>query len=132
MSAAHCIAARALVEDVCNCSVIHNAQNVELTMRLNARYPSMVRTSLSVHARLMPVQALRHKREATESSANQDVWTRQVAERFMLKVLNADAEPQQASSREAAPGQVPEAAGAALPEPPVPNAAAADTITLSE
>jgi hypothetical protein len=40
-----------------------NAGDIGLVMRLNAQYGSMVRTSLSVHGRLMRVQALRHKRE---------------------------------------------------------------------
>jgi hypothetical protein len=39
-----------------------HADDIGLVMRLNAQYGSMVRTSLSVHDRLMRVQALRHKR----------------------------------------------------------------------
>ena len=132
--AAQCIAARAQAEDVLRL-LRHNAHNVELVMRLNAQYSSMVRTSLSVHARLMRVQALRQKREAIEASANQDAWTLHIAERSMLEVVNADAGPQQAASGQvaqaapaqvprAAPGEPPEAVQAALPK------AAADVAPL--
>ena len=60
-------------------------------MRLNAQYGSMVRTSLSVHGRLMRVQALRHKREKIDSTVNEDAWTQHVAERSMLGVVDPDA-----------------------------------------
>ncbi len=78
-------------------------------MRLNAQYGSMVRTSLSVHGRLMRVQALRQKRQATEGAANHDAWALHSAERSMLGVVDPGAAPQQAAW--------PEAAQAAWPEP---------------
>jgi hypothetical protein len=59
-----------------------------LVMRLNAQYGSMVRTSLSVHARLMRVQALRQKREAIDGAATEDGWVQHVAERSMLAVVD--------------------------------------------
>src|SRR5476649_782025 len=90
--AAQCIAARAQAEDVLRLLRQH-AGDIGLVMRLNAQYGSMVRTSLSVHARLMRVRALRHKREAIDGAANQDARALHVAERSMLAVVDADAGP---------------------------------------
>jgi hypothetical protein len=94
--AAQCIAARAQAEDVLRLLRQH-AGDIGLVIRLNAQYGSMVRTSLSVHGRLMRVQALRHKREAIDGAANQDAWALHVAERSMLGVVDPDAGPQQAA-----------------------------------
>ena len=66
--AAQCIAARAQAEEMLRLIRV-NAADVGLMMRLNAQYGSMVRTSLSVHGRLMRVQAVRQKREAIEGAA---------------------------------------------------------------
>jgi hypothetical protein len=101
--AAQCIAARAQSEDILRL-LRENADDIRLTMRLNAQYASMVRTSLSVHGRLMRVQALRQKREAIDGAANQDGWTLHIAERSMLEVLQASAAHQ---SPEAAPVEAP-------------------------
>jgi hypothetical protein len=90
--AAQCIAARAQAEEMLRL-LRQYAGDVLLVMRLNAQYASMLRTSLSVHARLMKVQALRQKREAIEGAANQDAWTQHVAERCMLVVTDPDAKP---------------------------------------
>src|SRR5476649_924708 len=81
--AAQCIAARAQAEDVLRLLRQH-AGDIGLVMRLNAQYGSIVRTSLSLHARLMRVQALRQKREAIDGAANRAAWTQHVAERSML------------------------------------------------
>jgi hypothetical protein len=89
--AAQCIAARAQAEDVLRL-VRENADDIELVIRLNAQYASMVRTSLSVQARLMRVQAIRQKREAIEGAANEDAWTLHIAEKSMLTVADRDAE----------------------------------------
>jgi hypothetical protein len=62
-----------------------------LVVRLNAQYGSMVRTSLSVHGRLMRVQALRQKREAIDGAANQDARALHMAERSMLGVVDPGA-----------------------------------------
>ncbi len=43
--------------------------------------PPRIGTSLSVHGRLMRVQAVRQKREAIEGTASQDAWTLHAAER---------------------------------------------------
>src|SRR5476651_2380906 len=94
--AAQCIAARAQAEDVLRLLRQH-AGDIGLVMRLNAQYGSMVRTSLSVHARLMRVQALRQKREAMDGAANADARALHVAERSMLGVVDPDAGPQQAA-----------------------------------
>src|SRR3984885_3070679 len=91
--AAQCIAARAQAEEMLRLLRQH-AGDIHLVMRLNAQYASMVRTSLSVHGRLMRVQALRQKREAIDGAANQDAWTLHVAERSMLAVVDPDAGPQ--------------------------------------
>src|SRR5450432_207699 len=88
--AAQCIAARGQAEDVLRLLRQH-ADDIGLVMRLNAQYGSMVRTSLSVHGRLMRVQALRQKREAIDGAANQDAWALHVAERSMLGVVDPDA-----------------------------------------
>src|ERR1700712_3428213 len=82
--AAQCIAARGQAEDLLRLLRQH-AGDIGLVLRLNAQYSSMVRTSLSVHGRLMKVQALRHKREAIEGAANQDAWALHVAERSMVE-----------------------------------------------
>ena len=100
--AAHCIAARAQAEEMLR-QVRENADDIELVLRLNAQYGSMVRTSLSVHGRLMRVQALRQKREAIEGAANQDAWTQHIAEQCMLIVADPDAVRQQPARSTAAP-----------------------------
>jgi hypothetical protein len=90
--AAQCIAARAQAEETLRLLRQH-ADDIGLVMRLNAQYGSMVRTSLSVHGRLMRVQALRHKREKIDGAANEDAWTLHVAEQSMLGVVDPDAGP---------------------------------------
>jgi hypothetical protein len=110
--AAQCIAARAQAEDILRL-LRQNADDIGLVMRLNAQYGSMVRTSLAVHGRLMRVQAVRQKREAIEGAANQDAWTRHIAEQSMLAVVDADAARQEAARPEAAPAVLTEAAPAA-------------------
>jgi hypothetical protein len=91
-SVAQCIAARAQAEEMLRLLRQH-AGDIGLVMRLNAQYGSMQQTSLSVHGRLMGVQALRHKREAIDGAANQDAWALHVAERSMLGVVDPDAGP---------------------------------------
>jgi hypothetical protein len=59
-----------------------NADDLALVMRLNTQYGSMVRTSLSMHARLVWVHAVRQKRQAIDGAATKDAWTQQVAEQF--------------------------------------------------
>src|ERR1700710_2310017 len=89
--AAQCIAARAEAEEMLRL-LRQNANDIGLVMRLNAQYGSMVRTSLSVHGRLMRVQALRQKREAITEAVNEDAWALHVAERSMLGMVDPDAE----------------------------------------
>ena len=67
----------------------------------------MVRTSLSVHARLIRAQAVRQKREAIEGAATQDAWTLHVAEQSMLKVADPDIERLEAARPKAAPVAAP-------------------------
>jgi hypothetical protein len=100
--AAQCIAARAQAEEMLRL-LRQNADDILLVMRLNAQYGSMVRTSLSVHARLMRMQALRRKREAMDGATNQDAWAQHIAERSMLGVVDPNAGPRQATLPEAAP-----------------------------
>jgi hypothetical protein len=100
--AAQCIAARAQAEDTLRL-LRENADDLALVMRLNAQYSSMLRASLSVHGRLMRVQAVRQKREAIEGAANEDAWTLHVAERSMLKVADPDLERLAAARPQAAP-----------------------------
>ena len=104
--AAQCIAARAQAEEMLRL-VRQNADDIGLVMRLNAQYGSMVRTSLSVHGRLMRVQAVRQKREATDGAATRDAWTLHVAERSMLAVADPDAGRLEAARPEAAPVEAP-------------------------
>jgi hypothetical protein len=106
--AAQCIAARAQAEEMLR-QVHRYVGDIGLVMRLNAQYGSMVRTSLSVHARLMRVQALRQKREAIEGAANADAWTHHVAEQSMLKVVDPKARPRKTAQPEAAPAEAPAA-----------------------
>jgi hypothetical protein len=80
-----------------------NAGDIGLVMRLNAQYGSMVRTSLSVHGRLMRVQALRRKREAIDGAASEDAWALHVAERSMLGVVDPDARALDAAWPKVAP-----------------------------
>ena len=100
--AAQCIAARAQAEEMLRL-VRQHAGDIEMVMRLNAQYGSMVRTSLSVHGRLMRVQAVRQKREAIEGAATEDAWTQHMAERSMLKVADPDAGRLEAARAGAAP-----------------------------
>ena len=104
--AAQCIAARAQAEEMLRL-VRRHAGDIGLVMRLNAQYGSMVRTSLSVHGRLMRVQALRQKREKIDSAANEDAWTLHVAERSMLGVVDPDAELLDAAWPKVAPVATP-------------------------
>src|SRR5712671_4771514 len=90
--AAQCIAARAQAEEILRL-LRQYAGDIGLVLRLNAQYGSMVRTSLSVHGRLMRVQALRRKRETIDGAADQDAWTLHVAERTMLEVADRNAGP---------------------------------------
>jgi hypothetical protein len=106
--AAQCIAARAQAEDILRL-LRENAHDIQLVMRLNRQYGSMVRTSLSVHARLMRVQAVRQKREAIDGAANQDAWTLHVAEQSMLKVADPDIERLTAARPKAALVEAPAA-----------------------
>jgi hypothetical protein len=69
----------------------------------------MVRTSLSVHARLMRVQAVRQKREAIDGAANQDAWTLHAAEQSMLQVADPDIERVTAAQPKAPPVEAPAA-----------------------
>jgi hypothetical protein len=96
--AAQCIAGRSQADEMLRLLRQH-AGDIGLVIRLNAQYGSMVRTSLSVHGRLMRVQALRQKREAIDGAANADARALHVAERSMLGVVDPDAGPQQAAAR---------------------------------
>jgi hypothetical protein len=113
--AAQCIAARAQAEDILRLLRQH-AGDIGLVIRLNAQYGSMVRTSLSVHARLMRVQAVRHKREAIDGAATTDAWAQLVAEQSMLLVVNPDPGPRKAASPGEAPTKGPEQAQTKGPE----------------
>jgi hypothetical protein len=111
--AAQCIAARAQAEDLLRL-LRENAHDIPLVVRLNAQYGSMVRTSLSVQACLMRVQAVRHKRDAIDGASTQDARTRHVVEQSMLEVADPDIERLVAAS---APTQVPKPAPIAAPAP---------------
>src|ERR1700710_3060393 len=111
--AANFIAARAQAEDILRL-LRENPDDIQLVIRLNAQYGSMVRTSLSVQARLMRVQAVRQKREAIEGATTQDAWTLNDAERSMLKVADQDI-ARLATRSTAGPAEAPVAA----PTPPV-------------
>ena len=113
--AAQCIAARGQAEEMLRL-LRENAGDIKLVLRLNAQYASMLRMSLSVHGRLMRVQALRRKRDATGGAANLDPWTQHAAERSMLEVLHADAAQQQAASPKATPVATPVEAPATSPD----------------
>jgi hypothetical protein len=97
-----------------------HADDIQLTMRLNAQYTAMVRTSLSAHARLMRVQTVRQKRESIEGAANQDAWTQHIAERSMLTVVDPDTGSHSLTFPEQAPTAFPEPPKPACPEPILP------------
>jgi len=120
--AAQCIAARAQAEDILRL-LRENADDIGLVIRLNAQYGSMVRTSLSVHGRLMRVQALRRKREAIEGAADEDAWTLHVTERSMLEVADPKDRPLAAARPKAAPVAVPVAAPAPHVDPRIEESA---------
>ena len=100
--AAHCIAARAQAEEMLRLVREHEG-DVGLVIRLNAQYGSMLRTSLSVHGRLMRVQSIRQKRETSEAAAKADSWTQFLNERLMLAVADARVKPAEAVRPAAAP-----------------------------
>ncbi len=79
-----------------------HADDIGLVMRLNAQYGSMVRTSLSVPARLCGCRRCARS-GAIDGSANADPQALPVAERPMLGVVDPDAGPQQAAWPEPAP-----------------------------
>src|SRR3978361_240143 len=83
--AAQCIAARAQAEDLLRLLRQH-AGDIGLVLRLNAQYGSMLRTSLSVHGRLMRGQALRQKREGVGAAVNAAAWGPHWGERCMRAV----------------------------------------------
>jgi hypothetical protein len=74
-----------------------NADDPELVMRLSTQYGPMVRTSLSVNARLVRVPAVRQKREAIDGAATEHAWTHHVAEQSVPKVADRDNERLQAA-----------------------------------
>ena len=84
--AAQCIAARAQAEDLLRLTRLH-ADDINIVIRLNAQYASMIRASLSAHNRLLREQQQRRKRESTPGAADQDEWTRHIAARAMLEAL---------------------------------------------
>ena len=86
-----------------------HAGDIDLVMRLNAQYGSMVRTSLSVYGRLMRVQAVRQKREAIDGAANADARALHATERSMLIVVDPNATALKAASPKAAPVEAPAA-----------------------
>jgi len=133
--AAQCIAARAQAEDILRL-IRQHAGDITLITRLNAQYASMVRTSLSVHGRLMRVQALRHKRQAIDGAASQDASARDTAELSMLRVVYQDARPRPEASPERARAEPPEAEREPSPKvkpvethPKVPAATSADVLS---
>jgi hypothetical protein len=90
--AAQCVAARAQAEDVLR-SLRQHAGDIKLTMKLNAQYGTMVRTSLAAHGHLIRAQQLRHKREKRNADIDTDAWTRHIAARSMLEPLEATPAP---------------------------------------
>ncbi len=89
--------------------VSENADDVGLVIRLNARYGSMVQTSLAVQGRLMRVQAVRQKREAIAGAATRDARALHIVEQSMLAVAEPHAARPEAARAEAAPVAVPAA-----------------------
>ena len=69
----------------------------------------MLRTSLSVHARLIRGQAARQKREAIDGAANADALARHVAERSMLLVVDTGAGALKPAEPKAVPVEAPAA-----------------------
>jgi hypothetical protein len=84
--AAQCVAARAQAEDLLRLIRLH-VSDINIVIKLNAKYAAMVRASLSAHNRLLRRQQQRRKRETTHSAADQDEWTRHIAAQAMIGVL---------------------------------------------
>ena len=90
--AAQCIAARAQAEEMLLLIRVH-AADINLVIKLNAQYASMIRTSLSAHNRLRREQQQRRKRDTNHDAADQDEWTRHIAAQGMLNVLPSAPKP---------------------------------------
>ena len=90
--AAQCVAARAQAEEMLRLIRVH-AADINLVVKLNAQYASMIRTSLSAHNRLRREQQQRRNRDTNHDAADQDEWTRHIATQAMLGVLPNAAHP---------------------------------------
>jgi hypothetical protein len=86
--AAQCVAARAQAEDVLRLIRLH-AADINMVLRLNAQYATMVRASLAAHNHLMREQQQRYKRETTHGAADQDEWTQHIAAEAMLSAVQS-------------------------------------------
>jgi len=117
--AALCVAARAQAEEIMRLLRVHGG-DLTTVMQLNKQYVAMVRTSLSAHGHLMRMQALRHKRDATNTAHDADEWTQHIAASTMQQML--DARPQapvpNAPPASPAPAPVAQLPAPAPAEPP--------------
>jgi hypothetical protein len=105
--AAQCVAARAQADDALRLLRLH-ADDVALTMKLNAQYAAMLRASMTARGLLLRVQRYRHTREAAERNVDADEWTRHVVERTMTEALDTAPPPiTPASQKENNPQSVP-------------------------
>ncbi len=97
--AAQCIAARAQAEEMLLLVRVH-AADINLVVKLNAQYASMIRTSLSAHNRLRREQQQRRNRDTNHDAADQDEWTRHIAAQSMLDVLPSAPKPPEIQNSE--------------------------------
>jgi hypothetical protein len=126
--AAQCVAARAQADDTLRLLREHDG-DITVVMKLNAQYVAMVRASLGAHGHLLRVQALRHKREASDAASDRDAWTQHIATRLMQQSLEAAGVP--VASVSAAPVPVAEAPPAPEPTAIAPRPAPAPVTLLT-
>jgi hypothetical protein len=114
--AAQCVAARAQAQEVMRLLRVH-AGDIKLTIKLNAQYVAMSRTSLGAHGHLLRAQAVRHKREQSDAALSADEWTQHIATRSMQQALDAGPVPATPGAAPAVPAQAGAEPPASAPQP---------------
>ncbi len=114
--AAQCVAARAQAEDVLRLLRAH-AGDIRLVIKLCAQYNAMVRASQGAHGHVLRAQAVRHKREQSNTMLDADAWTRHIAASSMQQALDAGLVPAAPAAAQSAPAPAAEPLPALAPEP---------------
>jgi hypothetical protein len=90
--AAQCVATRAQADEAMRLMRVH-AGDIAVVMKLQAQYVALVRASLGAGGHLRRTQAVRHKREANDSTLKADEWTQHIATSLMQQALDAGVGP---------------------------------------